>query len=87
MRRGQLHRRAGEALEGLYERDPEPHLAELAYHFFEAAPGGDVEKALDYARRAGARALELLAYEEAARFYQLALQALDLRKTFDRVER
>ena len=87
VRRGQLHRRAGEALEGLYERDPEPHLAELAYHFFEAAPGGDVEKALDYARRAGARALELLAYEEAARFYQLALQALDLRKTFDPVER
>ena len=53
VRRGQLHRRAGEALERLYELDPEPHLAELAYHFFEAAPGGDVEKALVYARRAG----------------------------------
>jgi tetratricopeptide (TPR) repeat protein len=79
VRRGQLHRRAGEALESLYELGPEPHLAELAYHFFEAAPGGDVDKALAYARRAADRALDLLAYEEAARFYELALQALELR--------
>jgi predicted ATPase len=78
VRRGQLHRRAGEALETVYAQDPEPHLAELAYHFFEAAPGGDVEKAVVYARRAGGRALTLLAYEEGARFYELALQALEL---------
>jgi DNA-binding SARP family transcriptional activator len=74
-RRVQLHRRVGDALEALYANDPEPHLAELAYHFFEGAPGGDVEKALMYARRAGDRALDLLAYEEAARLYGLALQA------------
>jgi DNA-binding SARP family transcriptional activator len=78
VRRVQLHRQAGKALEALYERDPEPHLAELAYHFFEAAPGGDAEKAVAYARRAGERALALLAYEEAARFFELALQALEL---------
>ena len=45
-RRVQLHRRAGEALEALYAQDQEPHLAELAHHFFEAAPGGDLDKAL-----------------------------------------
>ena len=45
-RRVQLHRRAGEALEALYAQDQEPHLAELAHHFLEAAPGGDLDKAL-----------------------------------------
>jgi len=82
-RRVQLHRRVAEALGRLYAQDPEPHLAELAYHFFEAAPGGDVDKALEYARHAGDRALALLAYEEAARLYELALQALELKQTVD----
>jgi len=40
-RRVRLHRRAGEVLEELYGSDVEPHLAELAHHFFEAARGGD----------------------------------------------
>ena len=39
-RRVKLHREIGEALERLYARDPEPHLAELAHHFSEAAAGG-----------------------------------------------
>ena len=86
-RRFQLHRRAGEALESLYARDPEPHVAELAHHFLEAAPGGNVEKALEYGQRAGERALKLLAYEEAARFYELSLQALELTHSTDQVER
>jgi integrase len=82
-RRVQLHRQVGNALEALYAQDPEPHLAELAHHFFEAAPGGDADKALEYARRAGDRALEQLAYEEAARLYELALQAQELRPPVD----
>ncbi len=86
-RRIQLHRRAGEVLESLYFDDPEPHLSELAYHFFESAVGGDVEKALDYAKRAGERALKQLAFEEAARFFRLALQALDLRQRGDAGQR
>ena len=47
-RRGRLHRQGAEALEALYAQDPEPHLAELAHHFFQAgstrsgtALGGD----------------------------------------------
>jgi DNA-binding SARP family transcriptional activator len=86
-RRVQLHRRAGEALESLYAHDPEPHVAELAHHFFEAAPGGDVDKAFQYAQRAGDRALKLLAYEEAARFYDLSLQALELTQPVEHVRR
>jgi DNA-binding SARP family transcriptional activator len=83
LRRVELHRRAGEALEALYGARRDPHLAELSYHFFEAAPGGEVDKAITYARRAGERALGLLAYEEAARLFELALQALDLRPPVD----
>jgi class 3 adenylate cyclase len=77
-RRLRLHRQIGEVLEGLYVANLEPHLAELAHHFFEAAPGGDVDKAIDYARRAGDRAAALLAHEEAAQQHGTALQALDL---------
>ena len=75
-RRVQLHRQVGEALEALYSSDLDAHLAELAYHFFEAAAGGDAQKAVDYARRAGSRALALLAPEEAVRLYEMALEAL-----------
>ena len=75
-RRVQLHRQVGEALEALYSSDLDAHLAELAHHFFESAAGGDGQKAVDYARRAGSRAVALLAYEEAARLYEMALEAL-----------
>ena len=71
---------AGEALEALYAHDLDPHLAELAHHFFDAAPGGEVERAVGYARRAADRAVELLAYEEAARLYEQGLQALELKQ-------
>jgi DNA-binding SARP family transcriptional activator len=72
------HVRAGEILEGFYVSNPDPHLAELAYHFFEALPSGEPARAVEYAQRAGDHAIALLAYEEAARLYALALRALDL---------
>ena len=78
-----LHRRAAEALETLYGRERESHLAELAHHFLEATPGGDVDKAIEYARHAGDRAAVLLAYEEAARLYEMALQAVELSSSPD----
>ena len=40
-----LHQQAGEALEAFYQQDLDPHLAELAHHFFEAAAVGDAGKA------------------------------------------
>jgi len=82
-RRVRLHREVGETLEGLYAEDPEPHLAELAHHFCEAAPGGDTDKAVEYARRAGERALALLAYEEGVRFFRLALLVLETKAPAD----
>src|SRR5262249_46402606 len=45
LERVRRHHRVGEVLEALYARNPGPHLAELAHHFLEALPGGDVDKA------------------------------------------
>jgi DNA-binding SARP family transcriptional activator len=73
LRRVYLHRRALEALEGLYGPDPGPHLAELALH---AVSGGELEKAIGYARSAGDRALAEYAYEEGVRQYDTALDGL-----------
>src|SRR5262245_3406966 len=74
--RVRLHRQAIVALEALHGEEPGPHLDELAFH---SIAGSDFERALRYSRRAGDHALlALLAYEEAARLYRSALEALDL---------
>jgi tetratricopeptide (TPR) repeat protein len=82
-RRAQLHREVGLALEELYAADPEPHIAELAHHFFVAATAGELAKAIDYSVRAGERALTLVAYEEAAAHFERALQAYGLQERAD----
>jgi class 3 adenylate cyclase len=82
-RRVRLHRRIAQVLESLYGAAPEHHLVELAHHFLQAASGGDVSKAVDYAIRAGERAASTLAYEDAAEQYERALQALELSEPVD----
>jgi len=79
-RRVRVHRLVVDALEQRYGADSGPHLAELAHH---SIAGSDFDRGLGYARRAGDRALALLAYEEAARLYRLALDALDLARPDD----
>jgi hypothetical protein len=76
-RRVRLHRQAAAILEEVYGDEVEDHLAELALHHFEAAPGGDAAPAVEFGRRAGDRALRTLAYEEAGRLYEMAIQALE----------
>jgi DNA-binding SARP family transcriptional activator len=75
-RRRRLHQRAAEALEALHAADLDPRLPQLAHHFFEAGPTGDPDKALEYSRRAAERATGQLAYEEAARLYELGIRVL-----------
>lgn len=75
VRRVRLHRLVVEALEDLYGDEPGAHLAELAHH---SIAGSDFEKGFRYAQRAADRALALLAYEESARLYEMALEALEL---------
>ena len=79
-RRVRLHRLAVEALEALYGEESGPHLAELAHH---AIAGSEFEKGVVSARRAGDRALTLLAFEEAVRLYATALEALELARPAD----
>jgi tetratricopeptide (TPR) repeat protein len=71
-----LHRRVGAAIERQYGSGLGSHIAELAHHFGEVAAAGEADKALAYARRAGERAMDLHAYEEAAAQYRRALQIL-----------
>jgi hypothetical protein len=72
------HRAVGEALEHVYRGAIEAHLPELAHHFLSAAPRGDLAKAVDYAERAARRALDNLAYEQAAELFARALEALEI---------
>ena len=76
-RRLRLHRRAGEVIERLTANHPVPPLADLAHHFSQAASTGVADRAASYAMRAGDRMADALAHEEAARFYDMALAALD----------
>jgi tetratricopeptide (TPR) repeat protein len=76
-RRLALHRTIGLVLQALFD-DLEPHLAELAHHFTQAAPLGDAAPAVEFSIRAGDRAAELLAYEDAARHYARALRLLPM---------
>jgi tetratricopeptide (TPR) repeat protein len=82
--RAGLHQAVGEAIERAYGADADGHLAELSRHFAEAAgsagagDGARDARALTYARRAGDRAMQAHAYEDAAAEYQRALHALEV---------
>jgi DNA-binding CsgD family transcriptional regulator len=84
-----LHGLVGEALDAVYVTDPGPHLAELAHHFVEAAPASEelAAKAVRVATLAGRRALEVLAWEDAAVLFERALAALELAERPDQLER
>jgi len=86
-RRVRFHRRIGEVLEKLYANNPDSHLTELAYHFFQASPAGNSDKAIDYAIRAAKRATSLLAYEEAAGHYERARAVTELQEEVDEAQR
>jgi class 3 adenylate cyclase len=86
-RRVQLHCQIGEALERLYAEDPGPHLAELAHHFLEGAPAGDVDRAVDYAERAARSATDQLAHDEAVAHLKRALDALEVQRRADQTRR
>lgn len=84
-RRLRLHREAGRALEG--SGGAERHLADVARHFAEAAALGEVDRAVDYGRRAGDQAMADLAFEEAAAHYERALGVLEVAEGDDAVVR
>jgi tetratricopeptide (TPR) repeat protein len=65
-RRRSLHRRTAEAIEMIQPDHLDDFLPALAHHWSQA--GTDPDKAIDYATRAGQRALDQLAFDEAATF-------------------
>ncbi|HEY8119969.1 MAG TPA: hypothetical protein VII78_01525, partial [Myxococcota bacterium] len=82
-----LHRRAAEALEAATSPGGEAPLSEIAHHYFEALAAGDAAPALQAAVRAAERAHALFAYEESARLYERALEALALAAPSDAARR
>ena len=67
-----LHSTIAETMESLYAEALEAHVADLAYHFFEA---GLWEKALSYSQQAGETAQRLYAPRAAIEQYTRALDA------------
>jgi DNA-binding CsgD family transcriptional regulator len=67
-----LHRSIAETMERLYGSSSDAHLADLAYHFYEA---GAWEQALAYGQRAGEQALLLYAPQAAVEQLTRALDA------------
>jgi class 3 adenylate cyclase/tetratricopeptide (TPR) repeat protein len=77
-RRVALHRRVAEAIETTYAGALDDYLPALAHHWARAsAPAADTARAVDYANRAGDRALAQLAHDEAVAYYRQALELLD----------
>ena len=56
------------------------NLAEIAFHYSEGASPEEFEKAIAFARLAGERALEQLAWEEASTHFRDALKMLEQRE-------
>ncbi len=84
-RRCALHAAVGEALEQDYDIEAGEGIAEVAHHFLEAAPGGNGEKAVAYARRAAERAVQMFAYDQAVTLYTRALAIVDTGRRQERV--
>jgi class 3 adenylate cyclase/tetratricopeptide (TPR) repeat protein len=77
VRRVALHRRVAEAIETIHAGALDDHLPALAHHWARAsAPAADTDRAVDYATRAGDRALTQLAHDEAVAYYRQALELL-----------
>jgi hypothetical protein len=81
-RRMRLHRALATALEADAAFDA-ARGGMLARHYAEAAPLGLGKQAVDYARRAGEVAVQGYAYEEAAEYYTLALEAMQFTDAAD----
>src|SRR5260221_11800058 len=71
-KRKALHLTTAQMMEHLYAPTLEAHLAELAYHFYQAEAW---TQALEYARRVGEKALALYAPRAALEHYTHALEA------------
>jgi DNA-binding SARP family transcriptional activator len=78
-RRVLLHERIGGALETAHAGDLSPVLADLAFHYLQAARGDDgavTARAVEYGLLAGAQAMDQVAYADAIGHFERALRLL-----------
>ena len=68
-----LHRRAAEILTELYRA--EPRHSEIAFHYHRSLPAGEYDQVAAAARRAAEAASRVQSFEDAAEFYDWALEA------------
>lgn len=80
--RRRLHGAAGQAIEFVHRHDRATVLPDLARHFH-LAQGPQVPRAIDYALQAAAQADASLTFEDAAGFFQLALDLIRQREATD----
>jgi hypothetical protein len=80
--REDLHTRAGDVLAALAARGRDVDDAEVAYHLVRAGSVA-ADRAAEYARRAGDRALAALAFEDAVHWYEQAVTSLTARRAGD----
>ena len=76
-RRARQHRKVAEALEARHADDIDSVITELATHWAEASAGGDPTRAIELAIRAGELADDRGAVENAAGWFERALDLLD----------
>jgi class 3 adenylate cyclase len=73
-----LHRKVAQAIETVHGEVLDDYLPALAHHWARAsAPVADTARAIEYATRAGHRALAQLAHDEAVAYYRQALELSD----------
>jgi len=75
--RARLHLRLGDSLDALHGRDGDA-IYQIAHHYLQGSVLDKGERALPSLRQAAARAYRALAFEEAARLLEHALELLDL---------
>jgi class 3 adenylate cyclase/tetratricopeptide (TPR) repeat protein len=72
--RWDLHRRIGRSIESLYASNLDGYLDQLAHHFSQSAALGEIDRAIEYARRAGQRATLRFGFDEAIGHFQRAIE-------------
>jgi tetratricopeptide (TPR) repeat protein len=73
-RRQRTHLKVAEALEA---RSPDRFVSEIAHHIYQAGAAVDPLRTVEYLKRAGDRALDRLAFENATSNFEMALAVLE----------
>lgn len=74
----QLHRSIAEVLDADSGAPADERVERIAHHFYQAAAHGCARPALEYAVRAAERASTMLAYDDAVRHWEHAIEVLEI---------